>query len=51
MTNTRNKQPYLTISSQDVPIRKSDRRKLRDRVLEILFTGGGDGKEDATKNE
>ena len=25
---------------KDVPIRKSDRRKLRDRVVDVLFTGG-----------
>jgi translation initiation factor 2D len=26
---------------KDSPLKKSDRRKLRDRTLEILFTGGG----------
>ena len=37
---------------KDVPIRKSDRRKLRDRVLEVLFTSDDGGKEDTTtKND
>lgn len=27
---------------KDAPLRKSDRRRLRDRVLDVLFIGGGD---------
>jgi len=37
---------------KDVPIRKSDRRKLRDRVFEILFTDGSKEEDTSTtKND
>jgi len=33
---------------KDVPIRKSDRRKLKDRVVEVLLTSDDGGKEDTS---
>mmetsp|Transcript_27557 Transcript_27557/g.58229 ORF Transcript_27557/g.58229 Transcript_27557/m.58229 type:complete len:788 (-) Transcript_27557:59-2422(-) len=36
---------------KDAPLRKSDRRRLRDRAVDALFIGGNDGSSDGVEQE